>query len=85
MDTAGWEQVDNRNQDNPSLGARPSLGGVEGSIAPPRGKQGSLSPEQDRDGPICVVLQRLSAQVCMNVIQQFVLLHVKLNNLICGI
>jgi hypothetical protein len=50
----------------------PSLGGVGGSIALPRGKEGSLYHERDRDGPIRVVLRRLAAQVCMNVIQQFV-------------
>jgi hypothetical protein len=42
----------------------------EGSIAPPRGEEGSLSCERDRDGPIHEVLQRLAAQVCVNVIQQ---------------
>jgi hypothetical protein len=73
-------QVDNRNQGKPSPGAMPSLGGVGGSIALPRGKEGSLSSERDRDGPIRVVLLRLAAQVCMHVIQQFVLLLVKLNN-----
>jgi hypothetical protein len=80
MGTAGGEQVYNRNQGKPSPGDTPSLRGVEGVIAPPRGKKGSLSCEQDRDGPIRVVLQRLAAQECMNVIQQFVLLLVKLNN-----
>jgi hypothetical protein len=45
----------------------PSLRGVEASIAPLRGMEGSLSRERDRDGPIRVVLRRLAAQVCMNV------------------
>ncbi len=63
MKTAGGKQVDNRNQGKPSPGAMPSLGGVEGSIAPPHGKEGSLYRERDRAGPICVMLQRLAAQV----------------------
>ncbi len=62
-------QVDNRNQGEPSPGAMPSLGGVGGSIALPRGKENSLYHERDRDGPIRVVLRRLAAQVCINVIQ----------------
>jgi hypothetical protein len=66
-------------------GAMPSLRGVEGSTAPPRGKEGSLSHERDRDGPIRMVLRRLAAQVCMNIIQQFLLLLVRLNNWISRI
>jgi hypothetical protein len=73
-------QVDNRNQGKPSPGAMPSLGGVGDSIALPRGKEGILYHERDRDGPVRVELRRSAAQVCMNVIQQFVLLLVKLNN-----
>jgi hypothetical protein len=41
---------------------------VEGRIAPPRGKEGCLSREQDRGRSFRVVLRRLAAQVCMNVI-----------------
>jgi hypothetical protein len=80
MGIAVGEQVDNRNQGKPSPGDTPSLREVECGIAPPHGKKGSLSCERDRDGPILVVLRRLAAQVCMNVIQQFVPLLVKFNN-----
>ncbi len=75
-----WRGQVNRNQGKLSPGAMPSLGGAGGSIALPRGKEGSLSLERDTDGHIRMVLQRLAAQVCMNVIQQFVLLLVRLNN-----
>ncbi len=43
---------------------------VGDGVAPPRGREGSLSHERDRDGPIRVVLRRLAAQVCMSVIQK---------------
>jgi hypothetical protein len=47
-----------------------------GSTASPRRWGGSLSRERDRDGLICEVLQRLAAQLCMNVIycSRFVIL-----------
>jgi hypothetical protein len=45
----------------------PSRGAGRGGIALPRGREGPLSREQDRDGPIRVMLLRIAAQVCMNV------------------
>jgi hypothetical protein len=74
-----------RTETRASQTQEPSLRRVESSIAPPHAKESSLSHEQDRDGPIRVVLQRLAAQVCMNVIRQFVLLFVRLNNRISRI
>jgi hypothetical protein len=64
MKTVGGGQVDNRNQGKPSPESMPSLRGVEGSIAPPRGKEGCLYCEQDRGRSFHVVLRRLAAQGC---------------------
>ncbi len=66
MRTAGAD----KNQGKPSPGAMPNRGMSSGNIVLPRGGEGNLSCERDRDGPIRVVLQRLAAQECMNVIQQ---------------
>jgi hypothetical protein len=71
-DNSWGGQVDNRNRSKPSQAqelckAREWGGG--GGIALPCGREGTLSHERDREGPICVVLQRLDAQVCMFVIQ----------------
>jgi hypothetical protein len=63
-------QTSNRNQGKPSPGAMSSQGVGGVSIAPPHGREGSLSLEQNRDGPIRMVLQRLATQVCMSVLQQ---------------
>jgi hypothetical protein len=49
-----------------------------GSIAPPRGREGSRSCEWDIDGPILMVLRRLGAQVCMSVIQQICVIACKI-------
>jgi hypothetical protein len=54
---------DNRNWNR----ATPSWGRKGGSTNPPCGRGGSLSPERGRDGLIHKVLQRIAAQVCMNV------------------
>jgi hypothetical protein len=51
----------------PTWGFGASWQAKGGSIVPPRRGEGSLSPEQDRDGLIREVLQKIAAQVCMNV------------------